>query len=170
VRARPAPVQPAVTGRRLTLAVGAAFAVLAVLPLGVIAAVPRLHDSGRLAVHPGQTLIPVSASIDLLVTVRGDTAELRWNEAQASTASGFYHVLRTNDPAGDVKCPGRVNNSSDSCSLYTDSVATTRATSFTEHPGTGSWTYRIGVAANWLDDPTLGDIYVVSKPVTVTVG
>jgi hypothetical protein len=170
VRARPAPVPAAPAGRRLTIAVAAAFAVFAVLPLGVIAAVPRLHDGGRLAVHPGQTLIPVSGSVHLRATVNAGAVQLRWNGSEPGTASGFYHVLRTNDPVGDVKCPGRVNNSPDNCSLYTDSAATTRSTSFVDHPAAGTWTYRIGIAANWLDDPTLGDIYVVSKPVAVTVG
>jgi hypothetical protein len=27
----------------------------------------------------------------------------------------------------------------------------------------------VGVAANWLDDPKLGDVYVVSRPVVVVV-
>ena len=29
--------------------------------------------------------------------------------------------------------------------------------------------YRIGLAANWLNDTRLGDVYVVSPPVAVTV-
>jgi hypothetical protein len=45
----------------------------------------------------------------------------------------------------------------------------TRSPSFVDRPGPGHWTYRVGVAANWLNDPTLGDIYVVSQPVSVTV-
>jgi len=53
--------------------------------------------------------------------------------------------------------------------LYMEDVATRRAPSFADRPGTGSWSYRIGVAANWVNDPTLGDVYVVSPPVTVTV-
>jgi len=41
-------------------------AILLAIPLGVIAAVPRLHDGGRLAVRPNlQTLIPVSPSVGL---------------------------------------------------------------------------------------------------------
>jgi hypothetical protein len=33
----------------------------------------------------------------------------------------------------------------------------------------GSWTYRVAVLANWLDDPTKGDTFLVSKPVRVLV-
>jgi hypothetical protein len=45
--------------------------------------------------------------------------------------------------------------------------ATTKGTSFVDNPGPGTWTYRIGVSANWLNDLQLGDDYVVSPPVTV---
>jgi hypothetical protein len=53
--------------------------------------------------------------------------------------------------------------------LFGDTVDTTKTTSFVDHPGPGTWTYRIGVSANWLDDPKLGDVYVVSRAVPVTV-
>ena len=170
VRARPAPPQPVATRRRLTVAVIASFAVFAVLPLGVIAAVPRLHDGGRLAVRAPDTLTPVSSSIGLQASVSGGAVRLTWHGNKPGTATAFYDVLRgTNPNIADVGCGGRVNDSADNCILYTDAVATTRATSLTDHPGAGTWTYHIGVAANWLNDPTLGDIYVVSTPVVVTV-
>ena len=35
--------------------------------------------------------------------------------------------------------------------------------------GKGTWTYRIGVAANYLDDAEGGDVFVVSRPATVKV-
>jgi hypothetical protein len=50
-----------------------------------------------------------------------------------------------------------------------DDVGSSRTTTLDDRPGPGTWTYRIGVAANWLDDPKLGDVYVVSAPVHVTV-
>jgi hypothetical protein len=132
--------------------------------------VPRLHDTGTLAVHfDDQPLIPVSGGVGLRVTVAGDVVRLSWHDRRPSTASGFFHVLRTH-ARSDVYCAGRLNDAADNCTLYTDSVATTRSTSFVDHPGTGAWTYRVGIAANWLDDPKLGDIYIVSKPVTIEVG
>jgi hypothetical protein len=169
VRVRPATVPLPLAGRRLTVAVAAAFGLFAIVPFGVVAAVPRLHDGGQVAVHAGQTLIPVSSSPQLHATVSGDTVQLSWRDAQAGPAAGFYHVLRANASA-DVACAGRLNGSSDNCALYTNSVTTTTATSFTDRPGAGTWTYRLGIAANWVNDPSLGDVYVVSKPVTATVG
>jgi hypothetical protein len=169
VRARPALAPPVATGRRFTVAVAAAFAIFAVIPLGVLAAVPRLHDQGHLALRTPDTLIPVVSSVGLRATASGGAVHLTWKESRPSTASGFYHVLRTN-LAPDYGCAGRVNGSSDDCVLYGQSIATTRGTSFTDHPGPGSWTYRIGVAANWVNDPKLGDVYVLSTPLRVDAG
>jgi len=67
-----------------------------------------------------------------------------------------------------MACAGRLNDTADNCRLFTDEVGVTRATHFVDHPGAGSWTYRIGVAANWLDDFRYGDVYVIGPPVTVT--
>jgi hypothetical protein len=94
---------------------------------------------------------------------------LAWRGMKPSTARAFYHVLRAKGANPDVSCAGRLNNSSDNCVLYTQSIATTRATTFTDHPGPGKWIYRIGVAANWVDDPKLGDIYVVTKPAALSL-
>ena len=93
---------------------------------------------------------------------------LTWRDRAAGTAAGFYRILRTSGSNGGVACAGRRNGSSDNCVLYVDSVGTTKGTSFVDHPGRGTWTYRVGIAANWLDDPTLGDVYVVSSPVSVS--
>jgi hypothetical protein len=162
-RARPAPTRPDTAGRRLTIAVVAAFVVFAVLPLGVVAAVPRLHDQGRLAVRTPDTLIPVAKTVD--ASANGGTVHLSWHGLKPATARAFYHVLRAS--RSDVTCAGRANASADNCVLYTRSIGTTRSTSFTDRPGPGSWVYRVGVTANWLDDPKLGDVYVVTKPATV---
>jgi hypothetical protein len=167
VRARPAPAQPDRPGRRLTIVVVAAFVVFAAVPFGVIAAVPRLHDQGHVAVRAPDTLIPVSGEVHMALS--DGAVRLTWHGLEPSTARTFFHVLRSNEPNGEVQCAGRVNDSADNCILYTKSIATTRATTFTDHPGPGLWTYRIGIAANWLNDPTLGDLYVVTKPAEVRI-
>jgi hypothetical protein len=169
VRIPPADAEQRVTRRRLTIVTAAAFAVFAVLPLGVLAAVPRLHDQGALALRTPDTLIPVSRSLGLRATASGAGVRLTWNESRPATAGGFYHVLRTKR-SSDVGCAGRVNGSADNCVLYGLSIATTRAKTFTDRPGAGTWTYRVAVAANWLDDPKLGDLYVLSTPLTLNVG
>jgi hypothetical protein len=48
-------------------------------------------------------------------------------------------------------------------------VATTRSNEAVVQPGRGVWTYRVGVAANYLNDESLGDVFLVSRAVTVAV-
>jgi Dolichyl-phosphate-mannose-protein mannosyltransferase len=171
VRVRPAPAPASFGGRRLGLGVAAAFVVFAALPLGVLAAVPRLHDGGRLAVRFDQmTLVPVSGAPHLQASAHGNTVRLTWRDTSPSTATSFFRVLRTKNSSTGVACAGRLNGSSDNCELFMDTVSTTRATTVTDHPGPGTWTYRIGISANWVNDPTLGDVYVVSTPATVSAG
>ena len=167
-RARPAPSSRREGAtRRLAVATAAAFVLFAALPLGVIAAVPRLHDQGALALRAPDTLVPVSGNVQAVA--ENGAVRLSWHALSPGTARTFYHVLRSNEPNGSLFCGGRVGNAADNCVLAAPSIATTHGTTFTDHPGPGTWTYRIGVAANWLDDPTLGDIYVVTKPTTLTL-
>jgi hypothetical protein len=156
--------------RRLSFALAAAIAVFAALPLGVIAAVPRLHDGARSAVRAtDNSLVPASSSVAPAANARNDAVRLTWRPRPSVGGSVFYRVLRVQGAGGGASCPGRLRNAPDACQLYMNEVGTSRATTFTDRPGRGTWTYRIGVAANWLNDPTLGDIYVVSRPVIVTV-
>jgi hypothetical protein len=169
VRPRPAERPVGLDRRKLTIALTAAIAAFAVVPLGVIAAVPRLHDGSRSAVRVGDSLIPVSASIGVAAKAQGSVVRLDWRARRPGAASVFYRVLRQQGAGDGAACPGRLRNASDSCQLYMDEVGSSRTTSFDDRPGPGTWTYRVGVAANWLDDPKLGDVYVVSGPVVVVV-
>jgi hypothetical protein len=168
-RARPAPRPVALAGRRLTVALVASAVLFAALPLGVIAAVPALHDGGRQALRVSDNLVPVSDSIGLRATVNNGAVQLTWRKRSAGTASVFYRVLRSNGPHGGAACAGRLHGAPDSCQLFMDDAGSTRTTSFTDRPEAGPHSYRIGVAANWVNDPSLGDVYVVSAPVSVTV-
>jgi hypothetical protein len=164
VRARPALGSFSLAGRRLTVALAAAVAVFVVLPLGVIAATPPLEDGGREAVIFDDNLLPVSS--DLRVQAEGNGVQLSWEAQGPASATVFYRVLRTKGPS-DVFCAG--TRAADQCRLYPELPAATRGTSYVDRPGAGTWTYRVGVSANWLDDERLGDVYVVSRPATVTV-
>ncbi len=168
MRARPERPSPVLAGRRRSIVFAAALLVFAALPLGVIAATPRLHDGGRQAVRLGDSLIPVS-DVGLAVTTKGNVVHLDWRPHPAGVASVFYRVLRAKGAGGGVACGGRLRGSSDNCQLYVDDVGSVRGRSFDDQPGAGIWSYRIGVAANWLNDAALGDVYVVSPPLTVTV-
>jgi len=46
---------------------------------------------------------------------------------------------------------------------------TKNGTSFREHLPQGKWTYWVGAKASWIDDPTAGDIFVMSPPINFTI-
>jgi hypothetical protein len=169
VRPRPAKQPLGLDRRKLTIALAAAFAAFAVLPLGVIAAVPRLHDGARSAVRVGDSLVPVSSSVGLAAKAQGGAVRLDWRPRPSAGGSVFYRMLRKHGAGDGAACPGRLRDASDSCQLFMDEVGSSRGTNFDDRPGRGTWTYRVGVAANWLNDSKLGDVYVVSNPVIVTV-
>ena len=56
------------------------------------------------------------------------------------------------------------------CTLEMNEVGRGRDPRFFDRVPPGTWTYRIAVAANWLDDPEGGDAFVVSAPLNVNVG
>jgi hypothetical protein len=169
LRARPDGGALPIAGRRLTIAFAIALVAFAAAPLAVIAATPQLHDKGTKAVRFSDSLVPVSGSVAPQATVNGDAVAISWKRRGSGGTQMFYRLLRAPKAAGgDTACGGR-QNAADDCQLYTVPVAATAGTSFVDHPGAGTWSYRIGVSANWLNDFTLGDVYFVSRPVTVTV-
>jgi hypothetical protein len=48
-------------------------------------------------------------------------------------------------------------------------IGATKSLSWVDRAPPGRWTYRVALAANWLDDPTRGDTLLVSQPVTLAV-
>jgi hypothetical protein len=168
VRARPPEPAPAPRSRRFAIALGTAAVAFMIVPLAVIAATPRLHDAGHQAVRFGDNLIPV-APVGLQAAAKGNAVTLSWRSQRPTGSSVFYRLLRMRSSADDVSCAGKSAPASDDCELFMDSVTATVAADVVDHPGRGTWTYRVGVAANWLNDPSLGDVYVVSPPVRVTV-
>jgi hypothetical protein len=168
LRARPEGGAFRFAERERTFALAAAVVVFVVAPLGVVAAVPPLHDGGRKAVRQGDTLIPVSRDVAPRAVAEGDAVRLSWEPQPAGATRIFYRILRAQGES-TAYCAGRPKSAADDCHIYMDAPAATHATSFLDRPGPGTWTYRIGVSANWLDDVRYGDVYVVSPRVTVVV-
>jgi hypothetical protein len=169
LRARPNGGVVPIAGGRLTVAFAVTLVLFAAAPLAVIAATPQLHDNGTKAVRFGDSLVPVSGSVAPKANVNASAVDLSWQPRGSSGTKLFYRVLRAPKAAGGTASCGGRENASDDCRLYMDPVGTTAGTSFVDRPGPGTWTYRIGVSANWLNDFALGDVYFVSRPVTVTV-
>jgi hypothetical protein len=168
-RAKPAPRTFELRGRRLTVAATTAVLVFAVLPLAVVAAMPKLHDGGTRAARVGQSEIPVSSRIGVHATAQAGAVQLAWRAQPSSAADVFYRIFRSKGAGNGLGCANTPGDAPDDCRLFMDSRAATTTTSFVDNPGRGTWTYRIGVSANWLNDVHLGDDYVVSPPVTVRI-
>jgi 4-amino-4-deoxy-L-arabinose transferase-like glycosyltransferase len=157
----PVPV-PRIPGKRVLIAAGVLFAFV---PLVAAAALQPIGGEGRsIIVH--EIAVPVETAIDLRATVAGRTVRLDWNAVGTGSSRVFYRVLRVRGDT-DVLC--RSTGGAANCFFSGRKITTTRATSYTERPGRGTFTYRIGVGTNWLDDPRLGDVFLVSAPVTVKV-
>ena len=169
VRAHPVTRGLSIPRRGATIAIAVTAVVFGALPLSVIAATPRLHDSGANAVRQAASLVPVSPELRLRISTSGNDVRLDWQgEAAPPKTALFYRILRAPGRDAGTACAHRRGNASDDCRLYMDAVGATRGTTFSDRPPPGTWTYRIGTSANWLNDFAYGDVYVASPPVTVT--
>jgi hypothetical protein len=155
------------TGRALVV-LGVAVAITAGLPLVAIATVRPDRGPEPRAAFLQSPPIPSGVDIGFTAKTDGSAVALQWHEQHSVGGPLFYHVYRV-DPAHGYTCvrKGAVDRC-DAPPWYFD-VSATRETEFVDRPGRGRWTYRIGVAANWLNDMQYGDTYLLSTPVTVDV-
>ncbi|MER3409117.1 MAG: hypothetical protein C4306_03220 [Thermoleophilia bacterium] len=159
---RLAPPPPRPVSRILLLACAI---VLAVFPLAAAAAVSPLRDA-RQTVRVASIGLPVDAELGLQAQARGRSIVLRWEKPPTSGSRVFYKLFRARGPV-DHTCGGEVG--AVQCDVYGQPVRITRVRFALDRPGRGTWTYRVGVAANYLDDPALGDVFLLSPPVTIAV-
>jgi hypothetical protein len=186
MRLRPSAPRPFRASRRtLVSALAACIAVLVLFPLALIAAATPTHLPDVAAVQVSSTLVPVSGSFALSATPEPNGILLSWQRRRPRTASVFYRVYRT--PAtggqvcstvqgasdcrplrGDLACHTH-KNAPDNCLLAGNAklLGTTVEGAWLDRPPAGTWTYRVGLTANWLDDPQFGDVYVFSRAVTL---
>lgn len=148
--------------------VGAAVVIVGLLPLAVIGLVPPLSP-GRAATFFSQGVnVPVADKFTLAATRSGKTVSLRWRPPSTGSTRVFYLVFRT-DSATGISCdrsPGRVAD----CAVGMDMLENIRVPRFVDRPPKGgAWTYRVGLAANWRNDFDLGDVLLLSSPVTVRI-
>lgn len=180
IAARFPPAAPA--SWRLTRAIAACAVVVVLIPL-ILLATARRQDGPRTVKNDAQhTSIPVTGAFGLAAKTANGKVTLSW-KAPYSGPVGVYHaVLRSRpsfpDPSNPedrtvedgVVCRPRLNGSSQDCHLFMRQIKATKGLGFTDRPPPGKWTYRVALGANWLNDPTRGDLLLVSKPVTVKVG
>jgi hypothetical protein len=167
---RLAPVKAKRVGLRTTVAV---VAITALVPLAVLVATPQMHLTLNPAPPPEILLpavivdnieVPVDAGIvSLDVRREGSTSVLTWTDS-TTRARPFYRVYRASPKNGfnDMICEDR---GVPRCELRNETLVTTRERRYVDPNPPADASYRIGVAANWLDDVTRGDVFALSPPV-----
>jgi hypothetical protein len=108
--------------------------------------------------------VPADAGIvSLDVRREGAGNVLAWTDS-TERARTFYRVYRASASRSftDLICEPR---GPDRCELRAETLVTTRERRYVDADPPADAVYRIGVAANWLDDPSRGDVFAVSPPV-----
>ena len=149
-------------GRR---ALVATVVVLGVIPIVAAAAATPLTGPAKVLQHI-EIAVPVDDAIHLEATGRR-VVRLRWSRPPTGGSGIFYRVFRS--PADTDQICFSHDRGADQCTLVSVELKTVRKQVAVDRPGPGTWTYRVGAGANWLDDPELGDVFLLSNPVIVTV-
>ena len=134
-------------------------ALLALVPLLVVVTATPQEGPAK-AVVVNDILVPVDAAAIGLTATRVDgSVVLRWREAEGRTRP-FYVVFRSEET--DVTCE---TEGAARCELSAAVLGVTRETRLVDDDPGRRPVYRVGVAANWVDDPEQGDVFLVSQPV-----
>jgi hypothetical protein len=143
----------------------AGIVALAVLPFLVVAFARPLDGPDRAVVQDdvGNVLLtPVDGRIATRVEARGPSRTLTWSVPDYGPKL-FFRVIRTNEAGPDTSCGPKGDTTE--CALTGEVLATTRERRYVDGSPPEGVTYRIGVAANYADDPEGGDVFVLSPPV-----
>ncbi len=161
----------------------ACVAVLGLLPLALVAALPPLKGGSAAELPDASVFVP--AAVDFGLRARPNQRggyDLSWRAQTAPSTSVFYKVYRS--PALFKLPKGSPDNfptvrrgllceaspgGADKCSIEMAGVATSPIAAATEAPPRGHWTYRVAMVANWRNDQQAGDPVLISTPVDVTV-
>jgi hypothetical protein len=164
------PVWSGPSARTRAALVGVSLVLTALIPLAVTATASTSGGSARAATAVATEMpIPVDVDIGLRARVVDGQVLLQWRRQHPIGGAVFYHVWRsTETSARGLECSKTTG--AESCVLdYGTEVGLTRDPARYDKPTPGTWVYRVGVAANWLNDPAFGDVYFTSPPVVVAV-
>jgi hypothetical protein len=106
-------------------------------------------------------LTPVDESVRLRVERSPDGNLLTW-EDDAWRGNVFYRVYRSE--GADVECENTDGHPAQSCYFFGGLLESVHERAFLDAGGPLGATYRIGVGANWIDDPAFGDVFAFSPP------
>jgi hypothetical protein len=174
--ARRFPVRTRPLRPRSVAFIGAVVVFLAI-PLAALAVLPP-SDGDRAAKLPHQSLfVPHNADFKLSVEAAGDRLRLKWTPPRRVSADQFYVVLSSPQRYWFAQAGGYVHEgvhcrhggASRRCTVEMKEVGRTRDDELVFPQPRGLFTYRVALAANWRDDLAAGDIFQISRPLSVQV-
>ena len=148
---------------------------LATLPL--ISTVPpgkAVQDSVSLV------MAPVDPELALTARPTPEGVRLAWPATGSAGSEVFYRILRARPEAVNevdqhrpkavdgVRCQDAVRGAP-ACELQMTLIGLSRSREWVDRAPSGRWSYRVAVAANYADDPLLGDMLLLSPAVRVAV-
>jgi hypothetical protein len=156
---------------RIRIGLAAALVVLfGVVPVALAAGLPVLKETDTISYYfqPGSLSAPFGVDKDWRPTVtrHGGRVRLTWPAQRPLGGTMDYVVFRASAKE-PIYCD--TTGGGAQCRLIGEPVIATRKTTFVDHVTGGAFEYRIAAVASWINDPTAGDIYVVSPPLSVSV-
>jgi len=141
-----------------------------VVPVALAAGLPVLKNTDTISYYFQPSSLSAPFGVDKgwrpTVTRHGGRIRLTWPAQRPLGGTMDYVVFRAH-ANNSIFCDKTGGGAQ--CRLVGQPITATRGTTATDRVPAGSWDYRVAAVASWINDPTAGDIYVVSRPVDVTV-
>lgn len=165
-------LEPSRAGRPGWRAVAGVVVVTGLVPVLVLLPLPQLRGAANDDPPPGFVVdsvivdligVPVDPGVvSLRVRREGNANVLTWSDS-TTRARTFYKVYRASPSLGfsDLVCERR---GVDRCELRDETLDVVRTRRYVDPSPPADASYRIGVAANWLDDVDRGDVFALSPP------
>lgn len=164
---RPSAARSLLTPQARRVALVSALLLTAVVPFAAYAAAsPLKAGPGLKAALVGEPPVPISIDLGLRAHRANRTWILSWNPVHPAGGRMFYVIFSRLTRTPELGCIGAT---AQKCGFQMTQVGTTHDSRWRDpHPNNKEPTeYFVGVAANWLDDVTRGDVYELGRGVTV---
>ena len=157
------PAARATASRTSLRAVVVAAAVLAIAPAAALASFGPQEGLSIVQHNTEHSLLPIDSSFrSRLEPLDGGRVRLTWDTPDTGSVTPSYTIFRVNR-AVDWRCEP-LGDSRRSCIYDSDQVHFTAETSWVDRPPKGEWTYRVGLSANWQNEPKFGDVVMLGAP------
>lgn len=157
--------------------------VAATVAVAQLVTIPFLAEAspGRVAEDSvARVMAPIDHSLEPRATLTEAGVKIVWPARSSGRTKAFYRILRERPSRLDEGSPGSppivdgvrcvtAIRGAPVCELLMTLLGVSRDRVWVDSAPSGEWTYRIAIAANWANDPLLGDMVLLSGPVRITV-